>query len=111
MALLNEKSTNLRNRPDEWRIEQGLSGAALPFLDQTNDSCPEIEPRPARDALSLEELLEAVGDKTYAFDAEREGWKGYVRGHIFVIVCRSDIYAPSPFIFALPQPFLSTDCD
>lgn len=23
------------NRPDEWKIEQGMHGAKIPFLDQT----------------------------------------------------------------------------
>ena len=30
----------IHNRPDEWKIEQGLSGAKLPILDQTG-----LEPR------------------------------------------------------------------
>lgn len=33
------------NRPDEWKIEQGLSGAKLPILDQTGPETITIQPR------------------------------------------------------------------
>lgn len=33
------------NRPDEWKIEQGLSGASLPVLDMTGPETLRIPPQ------------------------------------------------------------------
>lgn len=64
------------NRPDEWKIEQGLSGAKLPFLDQTGDVQLEILPRTWPKAWKDEEAIKAVGNRDELFKGEREGWKG-----------------------------------
>lgn len=64
------------NRPDEWKIEQGLSGAKLPFLDQTGKVPVEILPREWPKAWKDEAAIKAVGDRDVLFKGEREGWKG-----------------------------------
>lgn len=66
----------VHNRPDEWKIEQGLSGAKLPFLDQTGDVTVEIEPRAWPELTKDEAAIKAVGDPDKLFTREREGWKG-----------------------------------
>ncbi|KAI4763216.1 molybdopterin binding oxidoreductase [Aureobasidium sp. EXF-12344] len=66
------------NRPDEWKIEQGLSGAKLPFLDQTGHVQVEILPTEWAKPWKDEAAIEAVGDRDELFKAERDGWKGYV---------------------------------
>lgn len=67
----------LSNRPDEWKIEQGLHGARLPVLDQSGSEVRYIRPFeyvPFKD----EEAIAAVGDRSELFAEERDGWKGYV---------------------------------
>lgn len=66
------------NRPDEWKIEQGLAGAKLPFLDQTGDVQVEILPRAWPKEWKDEAAIKAVGDPDVLFKGEREGWKGLV---------------------------------
>lgn len=66
------------NRPDEWKIEQGLSGAKIPFLDQTGDHEVEILPAEWPKAWKDKAAIDAVGDPNELFRIERPGWKGCV---------------------------------
>ncbi|KAF2008857.1 molybdopterin binding oxidoreductase [Aaosphaeria arxii CBS 175.79] len=68
----------ITNRPGEWKIEQGMSGAELPVLDMTGSQirtlAPQTFPAPAKD----EEALKSIGDRDALFKMERKGWKGFV---------------------------------
>jgi sulfite oxidase len=65
------------NRPDEWRIAQGLAGAVLPGLDMTGPETVAIPPREGFNELTkAEAALEALGDYSAQFTRERKGWKG-----------------------------------
>lgn len=66
------------NRPDEWKIEQGLSGAKLPFLDQTGRETIAIHPKKWGELTKDEAAIQAVGDRDELFARELEGWIGYV---------------------------------
>lgn len=66
------------NRPDEWKIEQGLAGAKLPFLDQTGSETVFITAHQWEGATKDEAAIKAVGDRNKLFRRELEGWKGYV---------------------------------
>lgn len=68
----------IHNRPDEWKIEQGLSGAKLPFLDQTGRDAVSIQPAAWPKIVKNEEAIKAVGDPEKLFPRELEGWRGYV---------------------------------
>jgi len=70
------KPLEFRNRPDEWKIEQGMLGAKLPFLDQTGDEVVEIQPREWHEGIKDEEAIKSIGDPNKLFAREREGWKG-----------------------------------
>ena len=75
--LRRERQADLRNRPDEWKIEQGLHGASIPILDQSTGETCYIEPleyEPWKD----EAAIKSVGDPNELFREEREGWEGYV---------------------------------
>lgn len=67
------------NRPDEWKIEQGLSGAALPILDMTGPETKAIAPQTFGDLTKDEAAIKAVGDRKKLFAREKKGWVGYVR--------------------------------
>ena len=75
---------NVHNRPDEWKIEQGLSGAQLPFLDQTGKEPTVIEPAKPAKPTKDEEAIKAIGDPKKLFQMERPGWKGYVYSTLMV---------------------------
>lgn len=64
------------NRPDEWKIEQGLSGAKLPFLDQTGTNTVYVQPREWPKLVKDEDAIKALGNPDKLFTREREGWKG-----------------------------------
>lgn len=66
----------VKNRPDEWKIEQGMLGAKLPFLDQTGDVPREILPREWPELTKDEAAIAAVGDPNKLFTRERKGWQG-----------------------------------
>lgn len=66
------------NRPDEWKIEQGLHGAKIPFLDQSGDTTVEIMPREWPKEWKDEATIKAVGNPDELFKAEKAGWKGCV---------------------------------
>ncbi|KAF2451153.1 molybdopterin binding oxidoreductase [Karstenula rhodostoma CBS 690.94] len=72
---MSEKTTN---RPDEWKIEQGLSGAALPVLNMTGPETKELAPQVFGDLTKNEEAIAAVGDRDKLFTRERKGWVGFV---------------------------------
>lgn len=65
------------NRPDEWKIEQGLAGAKLPILDQSDGETTLIQPHKWGGLVKDEEAIKAVGDRNKLFARELEGWKGY----------------------------------
>jgi hypothetical protein len=73
-----ENEMETLNRPDEWKIEQGLSGAKLPILDQTGRETITIQPQKWGKLVKDEEAIKAVGDPNKLFVRELEGWKGYV---------------------------------
>ena len=64
------------NRPDEWKIEQGLSGAKLPIIDQTGSQTTYIQPAKWGGRTKDEAAIKAVGDPNVLFAREAEGWKG-----------------------------------
>jgi sulfite oxidase len=64
------------NRPDEWKIEQGLSGAVLPVLDQTGPETIALDPQVFGDLTKDEEAIKSVGDPEKLFTRERKGWVG-----------------------------------
>lgn len=65
------------NRPDEWRIEQGLEGHKLPILDQSGPELVHIYPPPLpQGRVKDEEAIAAVGDRDELFKREKEGWRG-----------------------------------
>lgn len=68
--------TDIHNRPDEFKIEQGLHAAQLPFLDQTGDVTVEIQPRAQPELSKDEEAIRAVGNRDELFQRERDGWEG-----------------------------------
>lgn len=83
-------TTSIVNRPDEWKIEQGLSGAKLPFLDQTGPEAIEIEPQKWGDLVKDETAINAIGDRSKLFARELEGWKGCVVVHVSLLfTCRT----------------------
>ncbi|KAK7974319.1 hypothetical protein PG989_016167 [Apiospora arundinis] len=66
------------NRPDEWKIEQGLSGAALPVLDMTGPDTKRLAPQTFGPLTKDEGAIKAVGNRDALFKKERKGWKGFV---------------------------------
>lgn len=70
-------TTSIVNRPDEWKIEQGLHGAKLPIFDQTGSEEVYIEPSPLPELKKDASAIEALGNRDELFTREREGWKGY----------------------------------
>lgn len=73
---MNSVPMEIRNRPDEWKIEQGLHGAKLPFLDQTGDVTMEILPASIPEMTKDEAAIKSVGDRDEIFKRERDGWEG-----------------------------------
>jgi hypothetical protein len=65
------------NRPDEWKIEQGMAGHKLPILDQTGTDTIHIYPTKPQKLIKDEEAIVSVGDRDKLFARELEGWKGY----------------------------------
>lgn len=64
------------NRPDEWKIEQGLSGNKLPILDQSSGDTTHIYPPTDGQKMKDEEAIASVGNRDKLFKREKEGWKG-----------------------------------
>lgn len=73
MPVAQMKTTN---RPDEWRIEQGLAGAELPVLDMTTPKTRALAIQTFGQLTKNEEAIKAVGDPDKLFTREREGWTG-----------------------------------
>jgi sulfite oxidase len=73
-----ESEMETLNRPDEWKIEQGLSGAKLPVLDQTGRETIALHPQKCGKLVKDEAAIKAVGDPNEMFARELVGWKGYV---------------------------------
>ena len=67
---------DIHNRPDEFKIEQGLHADQLPFLDQTGDVTVEIHPRAQPELSKDVSAIKAVGDRDELFKRERDGWEG-----------------------------------
>ena len=67
---------NTVNRPDEWKIEQGLSGAVLPVLDMTGPDTKALAPQTFGPLTKDDEAIKAVGNRDALFKMERKGWKG-----------------------------------
>jgi len=66
----------VHNRPDEWKIEQGLSGGQLPILDQSGPEPRNIDPQAWPEIVKDEAAIKAVGNPAELFQMELEGWKG-----------------------------------
>jgi hypothetical protein len=64
------------NRPDEWKVEQGLSGAVLPVLDMTGPKNKPLELRTFGPLTKDQKAIDAVGDRDVLFTRERKGWIG-----------------------------------
>ena len=64
------------NRPDEWKIEQGLSAAVLPVLDMTGPTTTWNDPQTFGPFTKDEAAVKAVGDREKLFTRARKGWKG-----------------------------------
>jgi sulfite oxidase len=73
----NVTAIETNNRPDEWRIEQGMAGAKLPIIDQTRKLTTFIHPTdPSPPGITDKKTIEAVGDRKKLFAREIKGWKG-----------------------------------
>ncbi|GFF56898.1 sulfite oxidase, mitochondrial [Aspergillus udagawae] len=99
------------NRPDEWKIEQGLAGHKLPVLDQSEKDTLHIYPPQPKKTMKDEEAIEAVGDRDKLFAREREGWKGYVEWEKYPEkkakankILTSQTFNPSPDFMFGPIP-------
>ena len=75
-AMSPVKVDQIKNRPDEWKIEQGLSGAVLPVLDMTGPETKSYLPQVFGKTTKDEEAIKSVGDREKLFKMERKGWKG-----------------------------------
>lgn len=63
------------NRPDEWKIEQGLHASKLPALDQSGPEHRAIHPKEP-EQWKDEAAIRSVGDRRKLFAGELKGWKG-----------------------------------
>lgn len=70
------ENVKTQNRPDEWKIEQGMAGSVLPVLDMTGPETISLAPRVFGDLIKDEDAIRAVGDRNELFQEEREGWGG-----------------------------------
>ncbi|KAJ5632846.1 hypothetical protein N7490_009185 [Penicillium lividum] len=78
MAMELPASLDTTNRPDEWKIEQGMAGHKLPILDQTGSDTVHIYPPKESKVTKDQEAIASVGNRTKLFARERVGWKGYI---------------------------------
>lgn len=69
-------ATKTKNRPDEWKIEQGLAAAVLPVLDMTGPQTKQLEPQIFGPLTKNDAAIRSVGDPDKLFAAERKGWVG-----------------------------------
>ncbi|KAF7712341.1 Molybdopterin binding oxidoreductase [Penicillium ucsense] len=77
MPTLSEQMDTV-NRPDEWKIEQGMAAHKLPVLDQSGRDTFHIYPPELKRPTKDEEATASVGDRNKLFAREKEGWVGYV---------------------------------
>lgn len=68
----------INNRPDEWKVEQGMAGFKLPIIDQSGKSVSFVSPSPETKITKDEKALRAIGDRSKLFSREKPGWTGYV---------------------------------
>lgn len=68
----------INNRPDEWKVEQGLAGFKLPIIDQSGKSTFFVPPAPETKITKDEKALRAIGDRSKLFAREKPGWTGYI---------------------------------
>ncbi|KAJ9210445.1 hypothetical protein DTO166G4_7912 [Paecilomyces variotii] len=99
------------NRPDEWKIEQGMAGHKLPILDQTGSDTIHIYPTHLPKRVKDEEAIKSVGDRDKVFARELEGWKGYVEWEKYPEkkakahkILTSQTFTPSPEYMFGPIP-------
>ncbi|RWQ91987.1 sulfite oxidase [Paecilomyces variotii] len=99
------------NRPDEWKIEQGMAGHKLPILDQTGSDTIHIYPTHPPRRVKDEEAIKSVGDRDKVFARELEGWKGYVEWEKYPEkkakahkILTSQTFTPSPEYMFGPIP-------
>jgi sulfite oxidase len=76
MSGTQKVAADTTNRPDEWKIEQGLHGAKLPFLDQTGAETKLIHPQPTPELKKDQAKIDAIGNRDELFKQELEGWRG-----------------------------------
>ena len=75
--IKNVMKKQIENRPDEWKIEQGINAAKLPFLDQTGPETVFIQPKVWDGKMTKDDAaIKAVGNPEKLFPRELEGWKG-----------------------------------
>lgn len=67
----------INNRPDEWKVEQGMAGFKLPIIDQSGKSISFVSPSPETKITKDEKALRAIGDRSKLFSREKPGWTGY----------------------------------
>ena len=67
-----------KNRPDEWRIEQGMSGAVLPVLDMTGPKVKELPLQTFKPTITEADAGKGPAERSKTFAAERKGWNGCV---------------------------------
>lgn len=67
----------INNRPDEWKVEQGLAAYKLPIIDQSGKSVSFIAPPVEEPVTKDEKTIRAIGDRSKLFAREKPGWIGY----------------------------------
>ncbi|KAG9249420.1 oxidoreductase molybdopterin binding domain-containing protein [Emericellopsis atlantica] len=72
------KAPKTTNRPDEWMIEQGMSGAVVPALDMRSGTTVKLPVQTFGELTKDEEAIRTMGHRDKLFAAERKGWKGFV---------------------------------
>lgn len=82
---------DITNRPDEWKIEQGMAGHKLPILDQSGSDIVHIYPARVAKIIKDEETINSVGEPDKLFARELEGWKGYVLSFCNVRSCYTEL--------------------
>ncbi|KAL4782596.1 Oxidoreductase, molybdopterin-binding domain-containing protein [Aspergillus varians] len=99
------------NRPDEWKIEQGLSGHKLPILDQSGQEVVHVYPPKEAKKVQDKDAIAAVGNRDELFKRELDGWRGYVEWERYPkkkekarTILTSQTFDPSPDFMFGPIP-------
>lgn len=66
----------INNRPDEWKVEQGLAAQKLPIIDQSGKSVFFVAAPAEAPVTKDEKAIRAIGDRNKLFARERPGWIG-----------------------------------